>query len=113
MKIHRGLVVERRAHEQILVLLRRDIGHMIEIPCIRNSGRIHAVVHGGANLRVPARLPAHVGRRGGYVVLVIGQRIAGLHPTEGAQVVDLVVRACHLQLLTRRIEAARIALEHD
>ena len=64
-----------------------------------------------ANLRASVGLPSKVGSRRSQVVLVHGQGIGGLKPTECAQVVKLVVSAGHFELLARGVEVACITLE--
>ena len=113
VKVRRGLVVHRAAEEQVLVLLRRAVRNVIEVPCARNPRRIHPIVQRGANLCAPARLPAHVGRRRGQVILIVGQIVSGLQPAERSQVIELVMSPGNLQFLARRIEVARIAMEQQ
>ena len=86
---------------KILILLRGVVRDMIKIPGVGNAGGVHAVVQRAADLRAAAGLPAQISRRGGHMVLVVGQIVGGLQPTEGAQVVQLVVRAGHFQLFAR------------
>jgi len=85
-----GLVIDGGAEEDVLILLRGVVGDVIEIPSIRDAGGIDAVVEGAANLGVSAGLPADVGDRVGSVILVVGQGVAGLEPTECAKVIELV-----------------------
>ena len=45
------------------------------------------------------------------MILVVRQIVGGLQPTEGAQIIKLVVRPGHLQFLARGVEVAGIALK--
>ena len=54
-----------------------------------------------AKLRGAVELLAKVGRRRGHMVLVVGQIVGCLEPTEGAQVIQLAVRPGHLQFFVR------------
>ena len=49
----RRLVINRSARKNVLVLLRSLVRNMIEVPCIRNPRRIHAVMNSPSNLRRP------------------------------------------------------------
>jgi hypothetical protein len=51
--------------------------------------------------------------RRGHVILIVGQIVPGLQPAEGAQVIELVMRARQLQFLARSIEVARIAVKQQ
>ncbi len=113
MKRGRRQVIDRGTHENVLVLLRSTVGHVIKVPRIRHPRRIDAVVQRSANLRGAARLPTGIGRSGGHVELVHGQRIPCLQPTERAQVIEFVVSAGHFELLARSREVAGVALKKN
>ena len=58
-------------------------------------------------------LPAKIGCRRGYVILIVRQVIGGLQPTEGAEIVELVVAPANSSLFARGVEIAGIGRKRD
>ena len=58
VEVGRCLVVHRARKVKVLILFGRAVRHVIKVPRIGHARRIHAIVHRGANLRVPIQLPA-------------------------------------------------------
>ena len=99
--------------KDVLILLRCVVGDVIEIPCVGHAVACHAVVSVPRICVLPLGCQPTLAARCGQVILVHGQGIGGLQPTECAQVIELVVSAGTSSCFARSVEVAGIALKQQ